>query len=425
MAKRQLTPEQYVDRFFSEQGVKQPLKPEVYWKRLTSKFGKPADEFGDCIAERESGVNVDPYPLKNQSLEFSDAITSQEDSPRLRKFSSWFLKQGFDLNDKRFLDLGCDSGLFACFIAQTFPTAKVVGLDPCAEAIAVATQRVQRAELNNVSFFAGTLDQYLQEERPVPFDVVTSLLVFHELLAGGHIGNESSLMMDRLFDFSSASTDRDLSSDLDCIELRNIAEILKDDGRFISLDRWGGSAQLLRWVRVCETAGLRITPQESFMLSFQDSFRCSQTMPISIFFKGDEKESMARVWDILALYSYPEFLKLTAFQVIEDQEVAELLYESLYKEHLYVEEVVYNDGSGVMMTYVGVAAGVAYVYNTTNRGYRKLYLLPSIALNERVSEIEHQRALSETHARVRYTTYNETLRRNLGLEFGRGSGSNA
>lgn len=424
MAKRQLTPEQYVDRFFSDQGITQPLKPEVYWKRLTSKFGNAAEEFGDCIAQRESGVSVDPYPLKNTSLAFSDAITSQSDSPRLKKFFSWFLNQGLDLAHKKILDLGCDNGLFACFVAKTFPTARIVGIDPCAEAIAVATQRARRAELTNVSFFIGTLDEYLRKEPSATFDIVTSLLVFHELLAGGLIGKRPSLMTNELWNFSLALTDTDLSVSSDCDELRRIAEILTDDGRFLSLDRWGGSAQVLRWVRVCEAAGLRIILQDSFMLRFKDSHRGVLTMPVTIFVRGGEQESRARAWDILSLYSYPGFLELTALQVIKDQEVAELLYESLCKEHLYVEEVVYNDGSGIMMTYVGVAAGVAYVYKTTNRGYRELSLLPSIALCEKVNEIEHQRAQSERHACVKYTKYNESLHRNLGLEFGRSSEMN-
>ena len=36
-----------------------------------------ADEFGDCVEARENGLKVDPYVLKNQTIEFANAIRAR------------------------------------------------------------------------------------------------------------------------------------------------------------------------------------------------------------------------------------------------------------------------------------------------------------------------------------------------------------
>ena len=164
MSKKQLTPEQYVDRFLSDQSITQPLKQQIYWRKLVAKFGEFAEQWGDLIDQRIAGIHVDPYAPKNSSIEFANAIISQADSARLRRFFAWFIKEGFDLDGKTLLDFGCDSGLFACFVAKTFPGATVIGLDPCREAIEIANVRKEQLGLTNVSFFFGTLGQYTEKK---------------------------------------------------------------------------------------------------------------------------------------------------------------------------------------------------------------------------------------------------------------------
>lgn len=417
MQTKQLSIDQYIDRFFSDQGITQPLKQEIYWRKLSSRFGNMAEEFGDRINRRLSGENIEPYSLKNRSLEFSDAITSQADSPRLRKFFSWFLKQGFNLDGKTLLDFGCDSGLFACFVAQTFPTAKVVGFDPCAESIIVATQRAERSNLKNVKFVTGEPGSLIEQTGQGTYDFITSMLVFHELLADGHIGDKVSRMTEGIPDFSLTSIAHPYLTSQDSPELFQIAQMLNIDGKYISLDRWGSAAQLLRWVRFCENAGLQLMTSESFMLSFKDSPGETITMPISVFCRKTDENLYARPIDILALFCYPNFLNLKGLYPVENPDVAELIFESLSKEHLYVEKADYRNGSGVMMTYVGTAGGIGYLFKTSNQGYRQLHLLPAIALNERLEELKMQRLELEKVAHITYETFNELLQRSLKLNF--------
>ena len=67
---KEITAEQFIDQYFKNIGIGGSVKPEQFWRLLTKKFGKLADEFGDCVEARESGQKVDPYVLKNQTLEF-------------------------------------------------------------------------------------------------------------------------------------------------------------------------------------------------------------------------------------------------------------------------------------------------------------------------------------------------------------------
>jgi hypothetical protein len=243
------------------------------------------------------------------------------------------------------------------------------------------------------------------------------MLVFHELLADGHIGSNDSRMTEGISDFSLKSINHPILKSNDCPELFQIAQMLAVDGKYISLDRWGSASQLLRWVRFCENAGLNVLLSESFMLSFKEPTNETITMPISVFSKNNNEELAARADDMLALFCYPSFLNLKGLYPVENAEVAELVFESLSKEHLYIEEAVYKDGSGVMRTYVGTASGIGYLFKTTNQGFRQLHLIPAIALHERIDELKTQRLQAEKVAHVTYEIFNEPLQRSLQLHF--------
>jgi SAM-dependent methyltransferase len=417
MAKKQLTPDQYVDSFLSDQSITQPLKQQIYWRKLLARFGAFAEHWDDLIDQRNSGIHVDPYAPKNSSIEFANAIISQADSARLRRFFGWFLKEGFDLDGKTILDFGCDSGLFACFVAKTFPAATVIGLDTCPEAIKIANVRKEQLGLTNVSFFFGSLEQYTKENPSTRFDIVTSIVVFHELLAGGLISKSNTVIDNESQGLSLDSTNKKNLIKNRIPVLQSIAQLLNDQGLLVSLDRWGSPNTLLQWIRLCEVSGLSISTASSNMLNFKSGPDLDpELMPVTVFQKATTIVSV-RPSDILSLYSYPEFAKLECCHAIENNHVAELFYEALNRQPLYVEEAEYHNGSGTLMTYVGVAGGIGYVYRTTTRGYRRLYLVPSIALSEKAEEIVATRRSSESFADVTYTIHNEELIQSLGINF--------
>lgn len=174
---------------------------------------------------------------------------------------------------------------------------------------------------------------------------------------------------------------------------------------------------LLRWVRLCENSGLQISTSTSHMLEFKSGpDHTPELMPITVLQKG-AKIQRARSSDILSLYAYPIFTKMPWCQAIENDHAAELLYDSLEKVPFYVEDARYNDQSGRMMTFVGVAGGIGYVFRTTSLGYRRLYLLPSIALHEKVDEILAARRQNESVATVTSALHNTDLMESLGVSF--------
>ena len=77
---KEITAEQFIDQYFKKIGVGGSVKQEQFWRLLTKKFGKLADEFGDCVEAREKGQKADPYVLKNQNIEFANAIAAQFDA---------------------------------------------------------------------------------------------------------------------------------------------------------------------------------------------------------------------------------------------------------------------------------------------------------------------------------------------------------
>ena len=75
----------------------------------------------------------------------------------------------------RILEVGCDCGIIACFLAKRFPEAQITGLDRCGESIAAAKELAARLKLTNAEFLTGT-----PETLSPGYDAVVSLRTMHE-----------------------------------------------------------------------------------------------------------------------------------------------------------------------------------------------------------------------------------------------------
>ena len=82
----------------------------------------------------------------------------------------------------RVLDLGCGTGTLTLMIKDAHPQAKVVGIDPDASALKIASNKAGRRR-GSVTFEQGRADCLPFEEKQ--FDRVVSCLVFHHLDRGG------------------------------------------------------------------------------------------------------------------------------------------------------------------------------------------------------------------------------------------------
>ncbi len=76
------------------------------------------------------------------------------------------------------VDVGCGAGVAATAIAEAFPAARVIGLDPSTHAIAAANERAAESGLDNLSFRAATFDD-LGDHTDV--DLLLTLDVIHDL----------------------------------------------------------------------------------------------------------------------------------------------------------------------------------------------------------------------------------------------------
>ena len=77
------------------------------------------------------------------------------------------------------VDIGCGSGVAATAIAEAFPKASVIGMDPSEHAIETARGRAKESGLTNLSFRHGTFDDLAELDAPV--DLLLTLDVIHDL----------------------------------------------------------------------------------------------------------------------------------------------------------------------------------------------------------------------------------------------------
>ncbi len=76
------------------------------------------------------------------------------------------------------VDVGCGAGVAATAIAEAFPAAKVIGLDPSPHAIEAAAGRARQSGIDNLEFRSGSFDDLADLES---VDLLLTLDVLHDL----------------------------------------------------------------------------------------------------------------------------------------------------------------------------------------------------------------------------------------------------
>ena len=409
----EISVEKYVDDFFRRCGLGSPMKPDFFWRTLSKNFGRTADVFVGCVESRERGEDVNPYPLKNQSLEFANAIASQFDAAKLKAVAVWFIKDRPDIEGKRVLELGCDNGILLCLFAELYPDTKFIGVDICSEAIEIAKQRAVTLELGNVEFFCGAVKDHPSLNEHL-YEIILSITVFHEVLADDSNGSILKKIENSKTLFSIEDLDEQLSAQYPLIEeLDTIKKLLSPIGRFISADRWGFSDVLLMWVRLAEKAGLYLSLPSSRIICYKDPGVGTQNLPLTVF--ACKNKIAVRASDILSFFAYPHFVEKTELHVIKDHILAELIYSALNKIDVYYHEVTYNDGSGIAHLHIGVANGIGFMYTATNTKFRELALVPSALLYERIVGVNKTREHLWSIAKVTHRWGDPKLLSQLGI----------
>lgn len=392
------TPPAFIESVFKELGVGGSMKPEVFWRQMSKRFGRAAEAFGDAIELRSFGESVDPYELKNQSMEFANAVFSQFDMAKTKAVASWFLNINLQDGNKRVLEVGCDNGVFLIILAKAFPGTQFLGIDSCEDAIALARQRAERLGLNNIRFKVSdvrTMDCTQGEEL---FDLVIAVTVFHEIFANGLIGEDAGLFSTAIYSSSISESDKQFDlKEGDDAPLKGIKSSLKEDGVLISVDRWPDAYKLLRWVRISEKFGFSVNLPQSYLIECKNAFGNSETLPLTVLYPSADDETSAL--DVLSFYCYRNLLDERINKIYSDPYVCEIFYEAFKKEPIWVANCDYVDGSGSERFEVGLAAGLGYVYRTTTRGFRALDMFPKVVMNEKIaglkSDLEERKRISK------------------------------
>lgn len=153
----------------------------------------------------------------------------------------------------RVAEAGCDCGIVSCFIAQRYPEAEVTGADLCAEGISAAEKLAERLGLSNIRFVKGAAETL----ETGAFDVVFSLRTMHE-----------NCDVEETEDAAAPEALREYEES--CFEAlgpfaAGIAVLLRPGGRFLSIERRGGSGSVdalgHAFERALEAAGLTGLPE--------------------------------------------------------------------------------------------------------------------------------------------------------------------
>ena len=384
----EISPSQYIDQFFKRCGLGGQQKGEIFWRVLEKKFGSLAIQLGDCISARENGLESDPYPIKNASFDFANAVASQYDAAKLKSVAIWLLQEGIVAGNV--LEVGCDNGILLCLLAEAYPDVSFVGIDSSAPAIEIAKIRATQLNISNVEFKCLSLKKGITNDIGSEFNLVFSVAVFHELLDQDLLGYSHGLTIDEGDSgFSIEDDDLSFSKQVKKVdELLEVNDLLAMNGFFISVDRWPDYSRTLRWIRLAENANLTISMKKSSLIDYKNVDGKSEFLPVTVFSKNNEAApKYALATDVLALHSYKDFLKNGSLNIIEDTWLAELVFGSLNHQELLSIVARYINGSGTEKTLIGVSGGLSYIYTTSSRKYRRLVLLPSFCLYEQVNSL--------------------------------------
>jgi hypothetical protein len=175
------------------------------------------------------------------------------------KFLAWFAS--LDLpQPKRVLRLGYDLGVEACFFAEHFPNAEVIGLEEDRAALDCASKLAAELNLRNVGFLQASLHADLAS-----FPNALKNQTF-DLVVANHITNDTVI-----------------PSPVRCIEeataesvypnfhryARHLASLLTDDGTLFSLETIPVPIDFARWTCALRDAGVHVDRSKTAMASIQ------------------------------------------------------------------------------------------------------------------------------------------------------------
>lgn len=266
-------------------GTKQSMDPglqyllEIGFNRIKGKFGL-ADRFNRVFGrakgkelwdtwQRLGAGTKEFYDFKNSDPEISKAFSEAYDGDIIRKACN-YIDSHKDYFGSTILEVGCDCGMISCFLAKTFPDAKIVSIDRCAAAIEIAKSFAKQQGLENIVFLCCEL-----KNAEGVFDTVFSMRTLLENInieedVTNDLGEQAAIFSKHLMAHAAS-----------------LSRLLTDHGRLISIERIGRTALLLGWMEAMDAVEL------AFDLSCYEEIICEEagnesTFEAFVCFKGIE-----------------------------------------------------------------------------------------------------------------------------------------
>ena len=239
--------------FYSKVGVRHGVTPRAFWDGLEQTHG--SDFVTELQRSSSVGIKGGKYDLIHRDLE--TAISSFHLTGPLQ--SAWMSHlRPSELSAKRILDAGSGWGLVTCFVASCLPESEVVGIELSTAGVDCSKELAERLELSNVEFFQGDLHSF---ELDGSFDLVLSSAVFWESVGDDLLPASDSPV------FSDVNSAQGLAA-REVAALRNIANHLTPDGRYLAAERLSGFREFYCWLQACRASGLSWDPGSSSALEF-------------------------------------------------------------------------------------------------------------------------------------------------------------
>jgi hypothetical protein len=360
-----------VENYFKSIGVRNPKSDAVYVKQGRKRFGKPFEDLTYVMGARADGAAIDPYELKNSSLELSLYVGEHHASLVWREFASWLVRANID-GASQVLDLGCENGVLTCFYGSLRPDAKVVGVERCGAAVAAARKLATSLGLSNVSFEHADIQNYLARSAG-RFPIIMATLAMHEILkrAGAREPFQWEGECERIE--AVVLTDADLYA----IEtLKAVGGVLTEDGLFISLDRSPTSASMWWYAQCLEQAGMKVSLNRSYLIE-GDRPSQAERFPLTV---GRGSEPRTTPEEIVSLSS---FKKLAATKMSFQDDLADVMVRSFGPTEVMFEAVcTFLNGSGVRTLRLLKTPTLLVLHDFTNHGFQAASLFPLVALPE-------------------------------------------
>jgi SAM-dependent methyltransferase len=388
-----------VESYFKSVGIGRPKSDAIYVKRGRARFGKAFEALTFLIGERASGAEVDPYELKNQSLDLSLYVGEHHASNMWREFASWVVRESLP-PPLELLDIGCENGVLTCFYATLWPDAKVVGIDQSPAAIAAAHQLAKRLNLGNVSFERADGKRYV-DANAGRFQIIMATHVMHEFLSrSGSRKAFSWETYDRIEDVVLSDPDRH------AIEtLMAVAGALAEGGILISLDRSPTLASQWWYTQCLEEAGLKISLSRSSLIECSGPSQV-ETFPLTVARSARVDEARTTPEEIISLAS---FKKLSALNLTLDGASADAFIRSVGPKEIVFDAVcTYRNGSGIRTIRLLAAPTLLVLQDFTNHGFHTVWITPLVALPEVLQQCNDIVAGLESHCSVRRATTEAT-----------------